>query len=337
MKRRSTRWLQVILAATLLPLAACDDDGVGGTDGKTSLSVYLTDAPGDVDSVWVEILGINLQGSEGPVELLGEPTDLILLTDLVGVTQLLVDDADLEPGSYSQLRMRVGNVVLLAKEPADEKKVYVKGGDDLVLPEGLDQWPLGDLQCPSCSQSGIKVKIPNDQAEMEEGEAALVLDFDVAQSFGHKAGNSGKWVMHPVIHGTFTDQPSSALSIGGTVALETDSEGNPTVTLPTCPGDTDPITIEDFSPTATLEGIVDGDGNPIVRFGTVVEDGSFVIGFLPAGTYTMWFEDSITRGENVLTFTADVVPQEVSLVDMPFDQMVYTITSAVCEAGQSGQ
>lgn len=30
----------------------------------------------------------------------------------------------------------------------------------------------------------------------------LLLDFDVAQSFGHPAGRSGLWVMNPVIAGT---------------------------------------------------------------------------------------------------------------------------------------
>jgi hypothetical protein len=331
-KRRSTRWLQVILAATLLPLAACDDDGVGGTEGKTALSVYLTDQAGDVDKVWVEILSITLQGSEGSLELLDAPTGLILLTDLEGETHLLVKDAEVNPANYGQLRMQVGDAVLLSKEPT----VYVKSdGEGLPegLPEELEGLPRGTLQCPSCSQSGLKVTIPNDEMDIPEGDVTLVLDFNVAQSFGHKAGNSGKWVMHPVIHGTL----SARMDIAGTVALETDGDGNPTISFPTCPEETTPRTIQDFIPTATLMGVVDGDGNPIVRSGTVFEDGSFTIGFLPPGTYDMGYEGSLILGANVLTFTATVEPEEVILTDASFDEMVYTITSATCEAGQSGQ
>lgn len=334
MTRNAKIRLKLMMAATLLPLMACDDSGVSGANGKTSLSVYLTDAAGDVDSVWVEILSINLQGGDGPVELLGEPTDLILLTDLVGVTQLLVDDAELDPGMYSQLRMRVGDAVLLSSDPSDPfvQTVYVKGeGVDLApLREGLGLLPTGDLQCPSCSQSGIKVKIPNDQMEMEEGETVLVLDFDVDQSFGHRAGNSGKWVMHPVIHGTLTDQPSSALSISGTVVLAEES-GVP-ITIPACPEEGDTRTIQDFTPTATFLGIVDGEGNPIVRTGQVGEDGTFEINFLPPGSYAMGYHGLDLEGY-VLTFTATVEPAQVTLEDVSAEGVVYTIQSAACVAG----
>jgi len=323
MTRKPKTWLALMLAVTLLPLAACDDDGVGGANGKTSLSVYLTDAAGDVDAVWVEILGITLQGGEGPVELLGEPTDLILLTDLVGVTQLLVDNAEMDPASYGQLRMQVGDAVLLTSD----QEVYVKG--DPVMPEGLDGPPWGDLQCPSCSQSGIKVTIPNDEVELPEGEAALVLEFDVHQSFGHMAGMSGKWVMHPVIHGTLTDQPSSTLSIGGTVQLA-EVEGTP-ISIPPCPTETDVRTIQDFTPTATILGIVDGDGNPIVRTGHVNEEGAFEIPFLPPGTYDMAYETTLDLEDFVLTFTATVDPAQVTLTDAPFGDMLYTIQSATCD------
>jgi hypothetical protein len=144
MVRTTAKWTTAVLATALLSLAACDDSGISGPrSDKASLSVYLTDAPGDVEAVWVEILQITLQGAEGgPVSLLGSPTDLILLTDLVGTTHLLVENAELDPSTYSQLRLVVGDAVLLSSEGV----VYVKG--DPILPTGLEDAPLGNLHLP---------------------------------------------------------------------------------------------------------------------------------------------------------------------------------------------
>jgi hypothetical protein len=327
MGRTMTKWTAAIMAVGLLSLVACEESGISGPRSEmASLSVYLTDAPGDVEAVWVEILDITLQGGDGEtVSLLGAPTDLILLTDLVGTAQLLVENAELEPSTYRQLRMQVGDAVLLSKDGT----VYVKG--DPVLPDGLEGAAMGNLQCPSCSQSGLKVKIPNDEMGLEEGSAALVLDFDVSQSFGHKAGNSGNWIMHPVIHGTLTDQPSSARAILGTVVLGLDMDENPIV-LPECPeGET--RSLQDFIPTATLSGgIVDGEGDPIVRSGTVAADGSFQIGFLAPGTYNLGYEAEMELGEFVLRFTATFEPTQVDVGNEDVDGVVYTIESAQCQA-----
>jgi hypothetical protein len=320
--------LPLLLAAVLLPVS-CDDGGTGPEEGNATLSVYLTDAPGDVQAVWVELIGLTAQGGEGgPVELLSEPTDLILLTDLVGTVQLLNRSSIFDPTTISQLRLVVGDAVLQSKEGT----VYVKG--DPTLPAGFEEATLGELQCPSCSQSGIKVKIPNDEIEVEEGTAALVLDFVVSQSFGHKAGNSGKWVMHPVIHGTLVgdengdgevlDDLGLAGSISGTVTLA----GG--VSIPECPA-TEPRSISDFIPTAALAGFVDGEGQQIVRAGTVAEDGSFQIGFLPAASYHMGFVPSITLGNDRLTFTADVTPSQVTISAENVTGVAFIIQSAICQ------
>ena len=37
---------------------------------------------------------------------------------------------------------------------------------------------------------------------LEGNSNILLVDFDVAQSFGHQAGGSGRWVMHPVVMAT---------------------------------------------------------------------------------------------------------------------------------------
>ena len=325
MVRITAKWTTAVLAMALLSLVACDDDsGISGPGSdKTSLSVYLTDAPGDVEAVWVEILQISLQGAEGgPVNLLGSPTDLILLTDLVGTTHLLVENSELDPSTYSQLRLVVGDAVLLSSDGT----VYVKG--DPVLPEGLDGAPMGNLQCPSCSQSGLKVTLPNDEMELEEGSAVLVIDFDVSQSFGHKAGNSGNWIMRPVMHGTLTEAVNVAKAIRGTVELAMVGE-NP-ILIPDCPPG-EPRSMQDFIPSATLMGILDGEGNPIVRSGAVAEDGSFQISFLAPGAYSLGHVAGLTLGDFVLSFTAGVEPDEVTLGGEDVTGVVYTIQSAQCQ------
>lgn len=329
MPHRWTKWITLILV-TLLPLTACLDDGVvGPEDGTATLSVFLTDAPGDLTKVWVELLGITAQGGEGgPVELLDDPTELILLTDLVGTVQLLQVNTGLDPTTISQLRLVIGDAVL----EASGGMVYVKG--DPVLPAELESpEEVGELHCPSCSQSGIKVKVPNDGVEVEEGAAAMVLDFDVPQSFGHKAGNSGKWIMHPVIHGTLVgdedgdgdvlDDLGLANSISGTV---TPGEG---MLFPTCTA-AGPRDVTDFIPTATAAGVLDSDGLPLVWSGTVEADGSYLIGFLPQGTYTMGYVEAITLGEEQLTFQVNAVPGEVTMTGDDVVGIDYTINSSSC-------
>lgn len=330
MQNHRTMWIPMILAA-VMPMTAClDDEPTGPKDGMASLSVFLTDAPGDVNRVWVELLSITAQGGEGgPVELLDAPTDLILLTDLVGTVQPLTLNAEFYPTTIRQLRLVVGDAVLESLEGT----VYVKGDPELpaVVKDAKD---IGELHCPSCSQSGIKVKIPNDEMEVEEGAAALVLDFVVAQSFGHTAGNSGKWIMHPVIHGTLVEDQDgdgavleelgAVSAISGTVALGTD------VSIPECPAGT-ARTIKDFIPTATVIGMLDGEGQPIVRSGPVDEGGAFHIGFVPSLSYTMGYVGTLTLGTDQLTFTATVDPAQVTVSGAEVTGVAYTIQSAQCQ------
>lgn len=330
MRRDVIKWL-LLTTAVLLPLTACEDDTTspGDNNGNASLSVYITDAPGDVEAVWVEIVGVSLQGESGPVDLLAEPTELIPLTDLVGTAQLLVADASLEPATYRQLRLVVGDAVLVSSDGT----IYVKG--DPVLPEGLEGPATGELQCPSCSQSGLKVTLPNDELVLGEETAGLVIDFDVTESFGHKAGNSGKWVMHPVMRGTVvedadgdgdtSDDVGAVSSILGTVALGSE------VTIPECPAGT-PRSITDFVPTATAQTLVDGESQPIVLIGSVAAEGTFQINFVAADTYSLGYTPSLDLGDFALVFTATVEPTEAVVGDQNVTGVAYTIQSATCQA-----
>ncbi len=313
-------------ALAVVGLTACDSgDPVVSGDSTTSLSILLTDAPGAVEAAWVDIDEIYLQGGGGGrLTLLDEPTGLVELTSLAGTTRTLVQDMDVSAATYGQLRMVVSAAVLETKDG----DVYTMGGAE--HPDGLEA--TGDLQCPSCSQSGLKVIIPGDDVPLEEGAMAVVLDFDVAQTFGHKAGNSGKWVMKPTIHGTLVDDVNGdgvpdldqTGSLEGTVVLGTD------VVIPQCPAGTD-RSLTDFIPMAVAQTLTDGDGQPVVRTGAVNESGDFAIPFLSADTYSLDYQAQLDFEGASLVFGADVSPAQSAVADGPVTGIAYTITSATCQ------
>ncbi|TVP59264.1 MAG: DUF4382 domain-containing protein [Gemmatimonadales bacterium] len=319
--------LSYLAASVILVVAitACNEGVVGSTDGDTEegvslVSVYLTDAPGDVAAVWVEVEEIYLQGgSEGRVYLLDEPTELIELTSLVGLAEPLVLDAEVESDRYGQLRFVIGGAVL---EAADGS-VYSKDGT--AHPEGLPT--TGELHCPSCSQSGIKVVLQGDDITFDGGADDLLLDFDVTQTFGHRAGQSGRWIMRPVIHGVRMVEMGR---ISGTVALATDDAGEPVVTIPECPAGT-PRTLADFVPTAFAVNLTDDEGSPIVRTGVTDADGNFRIYALAPDDYELSYLGQLQFESDDLVWDAEVEPFSVTVPEgTEVTDVAYTITGASC-------
>jgi len=326
---------KVITRLAALPLAAlafgaCESTTDIGGDAAPRVSVLMTDAPGDVESVWIDIDGVVLIGdATGETSLSDGLDELLELTELVGRTQEIVDDFELESDRFGQLRLLLGGAVLLTKDG----QVFATQGAE--LPDGVSAEDVGTLQCPSCSQSGLKVVLHGQDAEMEEGDdVALVLDFDVAQSFGHQAGQSGRWVMHPVIHATRVadDDAGDGSSIQGTVAIQTDGEGAATFDVPACPAGT-ARSIADFVPTATAATLLDDEGAAVVRSGVVdATAGTFSIGFVVPDSYAMgWTE--VELGDFKLVWTAEVTPASVVVEeDADVTGVAYTLTGASCVA-----
>ncbi|MCP9199176.1 DUF4382 domain-containing protein [Gramella sp. GC03-9] len=213
-------------------MSCSDDDSNGTGEGTASLTVRMTDAPGDYDAVHVDVqdVQIKIEGvTEGEVE--GEVEgdgwvslenvqtgvyDLLTLTG--GVTQMLAD-TEVSAGYVSEMRLILGT----------ENSVTVNG----------EKKPLNT---PSAQQSGLKLKINQD---FEAGENyAYILDFDVDESIV-TTGNGG-YILKPVIRvnaeanagvvvGTVIDPVGLETNIQHTVSLTgegvnisayTDSEGN---------------------------------------------------------------------------------------------------------------
>ena len=201
---RILRIVPVVLLA--FAIGACDDSTTFGDDSGT-LSLMLTDAPGDFLHAYVTIDRIELMAEEGDSAGEGEgeeaggrvvlrsdafTTDLLTLSNDVAE---LVDEAVVPGGSYEQLRFVISGGCIEVEGENGETMVYASSGyTECGAADGA-------LQMPSLGQSGLKVNLP--AGFRVAGDQNIVLvDFDVAQSFGHQAGNSGKWVMHPVIHAT---------------------------------------------------------------------------------------------------------------------------------------
>ena len=258
-----------LMAAFALPALGCSDDN-NPSDGTTPLTVNMTDAAGDIKAAVVTISEIYLVGSgdQEHVTLSDGPVTTNLI-DLANSTTTLVDSKDVSDGTYSELRFVITGGYLEVENDDGSTSIFASSPDYAGLPAGATV--AGELQMPSLAQSGLKVDLPNDALTLDGTEETLLLDFDVSQSFGHQAGNSDRWVMHPVIKGaTFTEaaKAHATLSLGDGITLP-DLNGAPTTlgdfnaVLTSSAGGTEsqPLTDADLDGTfeATFDFLLPGD------------------------------------------------------------------------------
>lgn len=190
----------VVAGALVLVVAASCDSPTALRTGQ--LNLLLTDAPGDVVTAVVTIDQIYLQGSEdddaGRIILRDEDVTTNLLT-LVDDTQSLIAGVEIPVGTYGQLRFVISGAYIEVEGEAGATTIYASSPTYAGLP--VDAVVGGTLIMPSLAQSGLKINLPNDAVVIGEDEVVtLVVDFDVAGSFGQQAGGSGNWVMTPVLN-----------------------------------------------------------------------------------------------------------------------------------------
>ncbi|HEX8690965.1 MAG TPA: DUF4382 domain-containing protein [Longimicrobium sp.] len=299
---------KVLLPLAALAIAACDGGGTGSDSAR--VTIRLHDAPGDLAQAWVKIDRIYFQGTSdadslsGRFDLMSTPTGWIDLMTLSGGSfATLVNGVPVPAGSYSQLRF----VVCDAYVVTDAGQVFATSGAD--LPAGVTA--TGTLQLPSTCSSGFKVKLPDGGITLENASTILSVDFDVSQSFGHQAGNSGRWVMHPVLSAT---EIGFSGGIGGTVAV---AQG---VALPTCGGAA--VNVTQFVPQATAgTTTVSAVVNPAGAYSLAVAPGTYTMGYAPEITFT--------NGDS-LTFVAAATPPSVTVASGGAVTSNYSITAATC-------
>lgn len=310
--RRALRCAAVALLAVGVAAACADRDGgitgagsaAGG--GRPRLTLLLTDAPGDVREAVVTISEVYLQGgSGGRVWLRRDPVTVDLL-ELAGRALTIVDSVEVPADRYAQLRLVVTGAYLAVEAEGGGLRYFASSPDYEPLPDTVQV--AGTLQLPSLGASGLKVRLPGDSLALAADET-LVLDFDVAQSFGRERGRSGRWVMHPVVTAT-------ALRVTGSVTVTARlGEG---VTLPTG------TTLASFSArlvdaadqVAGQAALADPDG-----------DGTFSATFRFVDPGRGPFRASLVGPAGLTFATSPAMPQTVTLASGQSVTVAFTITS----------
>lgn len=266
----------VITMLAALSLGACGD-GVG-VDTQATVRVLLTDAAADyIGAAFVDIGVVELipAGDGPPITLSEDGTDgLVNLFDLQNGATMFLAGAEVDAGSYAQLRLIVESARVTLADGYE-----FNGG-------GTEQ----ELIVPSGAQTGIKLNLGAGDGEggggpieIAPGETVLVLDFDVSQSFriqGNPDTPAGINSVHfqPTLRVVVQNV---AGSISGTVSTAVADVGIDALTVTATPVDE-----------GTLEAF-----QTQIAISSTNTDGTYTIPFLVPGTYTV----SVTTATGFVT------------------------------------
>jgi hypothetical protein len=303
---KSTRFLLPLLAAAAL--GACE-----GTDsGSSRVSIRLVDAPGDFKEVKVQITELYLQGgsesdsTSGRLTLAADTSTYFdLLTLVGGASADLVRDAVIPAGTYSQLRVRVGDAYVVTRDG----KVYATPGAR--LPAGMTATGTINLTSGKSRASGYKIRFPGPGLTVDGDSKIVALDFDVARSFGHVAGRSGQLVLNPQF--TVTQVQLS----GGISGLITPAAG---VTFPACGGAATDVT--HFTATAT---------GPTTLSARAQADSRYKMAYVSPGTYAMGVAPVGYANGDSLMIAATPSVANLTLASGQNAVVDYSVTGITCK------
>lgn len=269
------KFLSVVISVLFLNaglLTSCSDDD--NKDEQTAkVLVRLTDAPGDYEAVNIDVQDVLINrdatdSTEGGWESVGfVDTGIYDLLELTGGTTTLLVEGDIPAGRLEQVRLVLG-----------DQNTVVIDGEEIAL------------TTPSAQQSGLKLNVHED---LEGGFTYdFTLDFDVDQSIV-KAGNSGKYILKPVIR--VSTEISSGI-ITGTVA-PADLDFQVLASVP-------------VSETDTISAYTD-------------ENGVFMLYGVPEGTYPVTLTPEDTLGlspvtvDNVIVVNGEI--SDMGTIDIDID------------------
>lgn len=171
--------LRTLLAPMAMFLAVSCSDNDDDKLGTASLTVRLTDAPGDYDAVNVDIQDVQINygesEEEGGWKSIGNiQTGVYDLLELTGGISAVLADAQVPAGKINQMRLVLG----------PENTIVIDG----------ETFPL---KTPSAMQSGLKLQV---KETLEAGFTYdFLIDFDVDKSVIIEAGSSGNINLQPVL------------------------------------------------------------------------------------------------------------------------------------------
>ncbi len=248
----------------LIVAASCNPESMEDQmDGNATLNVSMVDAPADYDEVWIEVLGVEVltgddkeEDGSAWISIGNEAEDNhVNLLSLVGGNSAFIGSKEIPAGEITQIRLLLG-----------EDNYLVKDGEEIAL------------TTPSAQQSGLKLQV---HEELLAGiQYDLVIDFDAAQSIV-KAGNSGKYILKPVLRVVAEE----SASIEGSVL---------------------PVEAE-----PTVYGIINDD--TVSTFTN--ENGAFALRGLMEGEYTLIIEPMDTTYLADTLFNVPAVQGEVTVLD----------------------
>ncbi len=185
---------------SLLVLVAALVTGCSSDNG--SVTLMLKDAPGGFKKAYVTVSEVYLVGDSGQVTLskAKTTTDLALLAG--GNSIKLADSVPVPVGRYTELRFVITAACVLVTENGTDVW-YASAGASADMPTECEAagTGAGTLRMPSYAQSGLKVTMPDAALDVKAESKVILVDFSIPDSFGHDAGSSGAYVMHPVIVG----------------------------------------------------------------------------------------------------------------------------------------
>jgi len=155
-----------------------------------SMTVTMSDAPtDDYSAVYVTVGSVHVHKKGGGWHHVSSPHTTCNLLELVGGLRQHLGIVDLDEGHYNQLRL------ILSKTPDNGVNILseILPHANYIIDKAND---CHELKVPSAFSSGIKVI--HGFVINENETTDLLLDFDASRSVV-KAGNSGKWILKPVI------------------------------------------------------------------------------------------------------------------------------------------